>query len=209
MTDLDGITAVFQALLRISEIEAGARRSAFVVLDAQPLLADVSELYGAVAEENGLHLNVAAEGALPVRGDRELLQQAVANLLDNAVKFSPPDGTIQLRGSMGPEGLCVSVTDEGPGIPPDDVARAADRFYRGEMARHTPGFGLGLTLVRAVAQLHGGSLRLEDARPGLRAVLTVPGLLEPRSSRPSSPAETSPPARPDAPAAPGRDAAPA
>ena len=178
VTDLDGVTSVFQALLRISEIEAGARRSAFVATDAKPLLADLAELYGAVAEEKGVHLEVHLGNELRLRGDRELIQQAVANLLDNAVKFSPPGGTIRLDGEMAPEGLRISVTDQGPGIPADDVSRATDRFYRGETARHTPGFGLGLTLVRAVAQLHGGTLLLEDARPGLRAVLIVPSAVE-------------------------------
>ena len=174
VTDLDGITAVFQALLRISEIEAGARRSAFMAMDAGPLLADLAELYGAVAEERGLHLEVDAGRPMPVRVDRELLQQAVANLLDNAVKFSPPGGTVVLRGEPAQHGLQISVTDQGPGIPAGDLTRATERFYRGETARHTPGFGLGLTLVQAVAQLHGGSLELQDAHPGLRAVLTVP-----------------------------------
>ena len=174
VADLDGITAVFQALLRISEIEAGARRSAFTSLDIAPLLSDLAELYGAAAEERGLVLELRAARALPVRGDRELLQQALANLLDNAIKFSPPGGAVALGGERGPDGLRISVADHGPGIPADERPRAAERFYRGEAARHTPGFGLGLTLVRAVAQLHGGTLRLDDAGPGLRAVLTLP-----------------------------------
>lgn len=178
VADLDGVTAVFQALLRISEIEAGARRSAFLAMDARPLLADLSELYGAVAEENGLKLELRAPGELPVRGDRELIQQAVANLLDNATKFSPPGGTIRLIGEKGPEALRITVTDEGPGIPQEDVVRAAERFFRGETARNTPGFGLGLTLVRAVAQLHGGTLQLENADPGLKATLVVPSGIE-------------------------------
>jgi signal transduction histidine kinase len=178
VADLDAITAVFQALLRISEIEAGARRSAFLAIDARPLLADVAELYGAVADEKELKLEVNMPHELRVRGDRELIQQAVANLLDNAVKFSPPGGTVRLDGEMTEDGLRIAVTDMGPGIPAEDVARATERFYRGEAARHTPGFGLGLTLVRAVAQLHGGSLLLEDANPGLRAVLTVPSAME-------------------------------
>ncbi len=208
VADLDGITAVFQALLRISEIEAGARRSAFVPMDACPLLADLTELYAAVAEENGLRLALNAERHLPVRGDRELIQQAVANLLDNAIKFSPPGGSIRLGGEMTADALRISVADGGPGIPAKDVARATERFYRGETARHTPGFGLGLTLVRAVAQLHGGTLTLENANPGLRAVLNLPAPPEPRG-RLSSPAGTSRPAHPDAPSAADQAAAPA
>jgi len=176
--DLDGVTAVFQALLRISEIEAGTRRSAFAALDIGPLLADLVELYGAVAEERGQCLVVEAAAPLPVWGDRELIQQAVANLLDNAIKFSPAGSTVTLRARVTPgawpETVQVMVLDQGPGIPPCDYARATERFYRGESARSTPGFGLGLTLVRAVAGLHGGDARLSDAGPGLQAILTLP-----------------------------------
>ncbi|MBC7801575.1 MAG: HAMP domain-containing histidine kinase [Gemmatimonadaceae bacterium] len=174
VADLDGVTAVFQALLRIAEIEAGARRSAFTTLDAGPLLADLAELYGAVAEERGMHLILQAEPSLPVYGDRELIQQAIANLLDNAVKFSPSGGVVMMRAWRDGAVLRVGVQDQGPGIPAADQARATERFYRGEDARHTPGFGLGLALVRAVAVLHGGRLTLSDASPGLCAMLTLP-----------------------------------
>ena len=172
--DLDGITTVFQALLRISEIEAGARRSAFTTFDLAPLLRDVGELYGVAAEERGLRLDVRLDGPLPTRGDRALVQQAAANLLDNALKFSPPGGTVLLRGARGAAGVRVEVVDQGPGILPPDLARASERFFRGERARSTPGFGLGLTLVRAVAQLHGGELSLEASAPGLRAGFGLP-----------------------------------
>ena len=178
VSDLDAITNVFHALLRISEIEAGARRSAFVQLDAAPLLRDLHELYAALAEEKGLTLDLRVPGQLPMRGDRELIQQAVANLLDNAIKFSPPGTEVSLVGEMGAGGLRISVADRGPGIPESELTRATERFYRGEQARNTPGFGLGLTLVRAVAMLHGGSLLLDDAAPGLRAVLVIPAGLQ-------------------------------
>jgi signal transduction histidine kinase len=183
--DLDGITAVFQALLRISEIEAGARRSAFTQLDLAPVLEDLAELYGAVAEERGLTLETKVEGPLPTRGDRELIQQAIANLFENAIKFSPKGGTVRLIGERAGASLHLVVADQGPGIPPKDVARATERFFRGEAARHTPGFGLGLTLVRAVAQLHGGTLSLDPGTPGLRAVLSIPAAAaaEPASAR--------------------------
>ena len=174
IADLDGITAVFQALLRISEIEAGARRSAFTAMDLTPLLEDLAELYGAVAEERGLLLELQLGRPLQLRGDRDLIQQAIANLLDNALKFSPPGGTVRLSAERVAGTLKLAVTDSGPGIPQGDVERAADRFFRGESARNTPGFGLGLTLVRAVAQLHGGTLALLPAHPGLQAVLSLP-----------------------------------
>jgi signal transduction histidine kinase len=174
-SDLDSIVGVFEALLRIAEIEAGARRSAFAMVDIAPLLADLAELYGAVAEERGLQLTLesSARLPLPVLGDRELIQQAVANMLDNAIKFSPEGGTVRLAAAHRANGVHVFVSDEGPGIPPDERARATQRFFRGETARNTPGSGLGLALVQAVAQLHQGTLLLENNRPGLLAVLTL------------------------------------
>ncbi len=182
--DLDGITNVFHALLRISEIEAGARRSAFVPLDLRPLLDDLYDLYGAVAEEGGLQLVLQVSGELLARGDRDLIQQAITNLLDNAIKFSPQAGTVELVGERVGDNILLSVRDHGVGIPAGDVGRVTDRFFRGDTARHTPGFGLGLTLVRAVAQLHSGSLRLADAAPGLSATLIIPAaVIEGRVNR--------------------------
>jgi hypothetical protein len=172
--DLDGIVAVFQALLRIAEIEAGSRRSAFCRFDLAPLLADVAELYGAVAEDMQVALAVDAPEHVPTYGDRDLVQQAVANLVDNAVKFSPPGGEVRLRAAAIQSGVEIVVADQGPGIPAADRDRATERFFRGEAARSTPGAGLGLALVLAVAQLHQGSLRLADAGPGLLAVLILP-----------------------------------
>ncbi len=174
VTDLDGVTAVFDALLRIAEIEAGTRRSAFADIDLAPVLADLVELYTAPAEERGLTLLYDAPESLPVHGDRDLIGQAVVNLLDNALKFSPAGGIVRLKPTHSPDAVSILVQDSGPGIPSADRARATERFFRGELARHTPGSGLGLALVDAVAQLHGGHLALEDAEPGLRAVLTVP-----------------------------------
>jgi signal transduction histidine kinase len=172
--DLDGVTSVFQALLRIAEIEAGARRSAFAPFDLAPVLSDLAEFYGAVAEDRGLALRAEIAESLPTFGDRDMLQQAVANLLDNAVKFSPPDSAVVVTARTDAQGTCIAVADQGPGIPEADRGRATDRFFRGEDARSTPGSGLGLALVQAVAHLHGGSLKLEDNQPGLRAVLDLP-----------------------------------
>ncbi len=179
--DLDGIVAVFQALLRIAEIEAGARRSEFSGFDLAPLLENLADLFTAAAEERGLSLVMTlpapARGmaaALTVPGDQYMVQQALANLLDNAIKFSPPGGVVTLAAELRSARIELSVCDRGPGIPLADRARAPERFFRGEAARHTPGAGLGLALVQAVAQLHGGTLELRDAHPGLCAVLSLP-----------------------------------
>ncbi len=179
VVDLDGITTVFEALLRISEIEAGSRRSAFASIDLAPLLTDLAELYGALAEDAELTLSLSVPPTsvpptLLLWGDRLLIQQAVANLLDNAVKFSRPGGAIRLAAGLDAGQVRIAVTDEGIGMAQSDRARAPDRFFRAEAARSTPGSGLGLSLVQAVAQLHGGALLLEDAAPGLRAILALP-----------------------------------
>ena len=174
MSDLDGIVSVFQALLRISEIEAGARRSAFAPVDLAPLLADLVELYDVVADERGMALSADIAAALLAFGDRDMIQQAIANLLDNAFKFSPDGGRITVAAQPAGRIIRIEIADQGPGIPEADRARATERFFRGETARSTPGSGLGLALVQAVAHLHGGELRLEDAEPGLRAVLILP-----------------------------------
>ncbi len=186
VSDLDGVTAVFQALMRIAEIEVGARRSAFADVDLGPLLADLTELYGAVAEENGLTLTLSVPDTLTILGDRDMLQQALANLLDNAIKFSSPGGSIRLEAALFDRHVRISVTDRGPGIPEADRNRATERFFRGEQARNTPGSGLGLALVQAVAALHEGSLLLSDAAPGLRATITLPAMPGPHMKIPSS-----------------------
>ena len=181
VADLDGVTAVFEALLRIAEIEAGARRSAFAPLELSALLDDLAELYAALAEEQGLRLQRRPSPPITLDGDRQLLQQAVANLLDNAVKFSPEGGVVRLSASSDGTEARIVVRDHGIGMRPAELARASERFFRAEAARNTPGSGLGLSLVQAVAQLHGGSFTLRmpslDAdgdAAGLEAVLLLP-----------------------------------
>lgn len=119
-------------------------------------------------------LSADIAGPLPAFGDRDMIQQAVANLLDNALKFSPEGGVIALSARLEGAQVRIVISDQGPGIPQEDLARATERFFRGETARSTPGSGLGLALVVAVAQLHGGTLVLADAAPGLRAELSLP-----------------------------------
>ena len=179
IADLDGISRIFQALLRIAEAEAGARRAAFAPLDLSLVLADAAEIYEVAAEARGQTLETSLPERLELVGDRDLLLQAVANLLDNAIKFTPAGGTVQLCAARVAKGVEVSVADDGPGLAPDDRSHAGERFFRADKARATPGSGLGLSLVQAVAHLHAGELRLEDAvagrePPGLRVVLLLP-----------------------------------
>jgi signal transduction histidine kinase len=171
-TDLDGVVNVFQALLRITEIESGSRRSAFARFDLVPVLQDLHEFYEALAEDHGCTISLATPPHAWLMGDQALLQQAIANLIDNALKFSPPGGAIDIVLTTIPE-LCIAIADHGPGMTAADRARATERFFRAEQARTTPGSGLGLSLVEAVATLHGGTLTLHDNAPGLRAELQV------------------------------------
>ena len=179
VADLDGISRVFQALLRIAEAEAGARRAAFAPFDLAAVLTDAAEVYSALAEERGLHLATSWPEKLEMVGDRDMVLQAIANLLDNAVKFTPEGGTIRLTAGAPARGRRdISVSDEGPGLAPMDRARAGERFFRADPSRALPGSGLGLSLVKAVAVLHDGELQLGDAkpgaeRPGLEARLTL------------------------------------
>jgi signal transduction histidine kinase len=172
--DLDGIVGVFEALLRIAEIEAGSRRAAFAAIDLVPTLTDIDELYRAAAEERDMLLVTKLPARLPILGDRQLIQQAVANLLDNALKYSPGGAAISFSAKIDNGVMDITIADRGPGILAADRARATERFYRGEAARSTAGSGLGLALVAAVAQLHNGTLHLDDNRPGLKATICLP-----------------------------------
>ncbi|MBL8590629.1 MAG: HAMP domain-containing protein [Methylobacteriaceae bacterium] len=172
----DGLIRIFNALLMIARAEAGAWRDAMAPLDVGELVSGVAELYEPVAEEAGMRLDVAVESGLSARGNRELVSQAVANLLDNALKYGANgqggEVTVSARGD-GQE-IAIVVADRGPGVAPADRARVLERFVRLEGSRSRPGFGLGLSLVAAVARLHGGKLELADNAPGLKVVLTLP-----------------------------------
>jgi hypothetical protein len=175
--EADELLGTFNALLLIARAEAGAARDGMDWVDLSALAQDAAELYEPVAEEAGLRLDLAIEPGIEYHGHRELLAQAIANLLDNAIKHAAHPGgigegvirlAVQSRGARGAE---VSVSDNGPGIAPEDRERVLGRFVRLEQSRNTPGSGLGLSLVSAVTRLHGGALRLEDNEPGLRVVI--------------------------------------
>jgi signal transduction histidine kinase len=178
----DQLIRVFDALLMIARAESGEPRAGMTAFDAAEIARDVGELYEPVADEKGLALHVEAASPAPVRGNRELIGQALANLLDNAIKYAGASRdraaggvpeivvTAQTKGDQ----IMLGVGDRGPGIPPADRTRAVERFVRLEQSRTEPGSGLGLSLASAVARLHGGELRLEDNAPGLRALLILP-----------------------------------
>jgi signal transduction histidine kinase len=185
----DGLIRTFDALLMIARAESGQARENMTEFDAAEIVHGVAELYEPLAEEKGLAVKVEVPEPAMIKGNRELLSQALANLVDNAIKYAQP-----LEGGEGaaekppaeimlaarPEGdrVLLSVADRGPGIPAADRARAVERFVRLDHSAHEPGSGLGLSLAAAVARLHGGELRLEDNAPGLRVVVALPRAAE-------------------------------
>lgn len=174
VADADALLATFGALLRIAEIESGSRRAGFKEVSLDTLVNDAAEFYEPLAHEKGQQFNVAAEGGITIQGDRDLLFQALANTLDNAVKYTPEGGAISVTLARKDDRAEITVSDSGTGIPLEQREKVFDRFYRLEAERFSPGNGLGLSLVRAVAQLHHADVRLEDNAPGLRLTLTLP-----------------------------------
>lgn len=169
---------LFAALLRISEIEAGAIARNFVRLNLSDLARDLCESITPAVSDGERTLSWVIEPGILVRGDRELIAQAVINLLDNAQRHTPTDSHIVLALSLQADEVRLSVSDDGPGIAVQDRDRVVRRFARLETSRTTPGHGLGLNLVAAIANAHGGKMSLEDNAPGLRIVLTFEGLSE-------------------------------
>lgn len=174
IADVDRVIGIFNALLRLAEIDSGTRRSGFIEVDAAKIAGEAAEFYQPVAELQGVALSFASSGPLALAGDPLLLAQAVGNLIDNALKYTCQNGTITVEASRRPDGTVeIAVSDDGPGIPDEEKAKVLERFYRGDASRGTPGAGLGLSLVAAVAKLHGGVLKLTDNHPGLRATLIL------------------------------------
>lgn len=171
VSDADSLLVTFNALLNIAQAEAGVRRSEWTMLNLDELAGELAELYQAVAEENGIAWQFYEQPGITIHGDRQLLAQAVSNLLDNAVKYTPAGGRITLSVSREAQEAILCVADTGPGIPAEDRERALERFVRLDRARSQPGNGLGLSLVRAVAKLHQAGLVLANNRPGLKISL--------------------------------------
>ena len=163
----------FDALLRIGQIEAGARRAAFKPIDLAEIARDVVEAFQPAAEEGGRTLVSRLDALLPMLGDRELLTQMIANLLDNALRHTPHGVRIAVAGDQLARGVRLTVEDNGPGVDPRDLPAIFQRFYRADAARSSPGSGLGLSLVAAIAELHGLEYSASDNHPGLKVTLTT------------------------------------
>jgi signal transduction histidine kinase len=181
IAESDDLIRTFDALLMIARAESGQARENMTEFDASEIARDVGELYEPVADEKGIALKIEAAAAAPVRGNRELVSQALANLIDNAIKYAGPNGKVNgvpaeivVQAGNDGERITLSVADRGPGIPDADRSRVVERFVRLEQSRSEPGSGLGLSLASAVARLHGGELKLEDNQPGLRTTIALP-----------------------------------
>ena len=175
VADVDRVIRIFDALLRLAEIDAGMRRSGFVALDVSDLAVNAVEFYAPAAELKNIDLVFRSDGPLPVFGDPVLIAQTLSNLIDNALKYAPINGAIEVSVRKRSDDTAeVSVSDNGPGIAEAEKAKVVERFYRGDASRGTPGVGLGLSLVQAVAKLHGRVLELSDTNPGLRVTLCIP-----------------------------------
>jgi len=163
---IDQALAIAAALLRIAEIEHSQRYAGFAPFDLAEILRDAAEAYGPVAEDKGVRLTLDAAPAAQILGDRDLMLELVLNLVDNAVKFTPSGGSVRLDLAATPDGPLLRVADSGPGIPEDEMGLVFRRFYRSDKSRSSKGHGLGLSLVAAIAGLHGFRLSLHSAKPG-------------------------------------------
>jgi signal transduction histidine kinase len=172
--EADGLLSTFNALLRIARIETDARREGFAELKLGDVLSDVVELYEPLAEEKNQSLKLRMDETAVIYGDRDLVFQAVANLLDNAVKYTPENGSIAVTLKAPGSEAQVTVVDSGPGIPEALHNKVVQRFFRIDTSRQQSGNGLGLSMVAAVCKLHGARLEFENLDPGLGVCLTFP-----------------------------------
>jgi signal transduction histidine kinase len=173
IAEIENLLETFNALLRIAQVEAGARRAGFRPRDLAEIAREVVEAFQPAAEDEGKTLALRLDEPLPISGDKELLAQMIANLIDNAVRHTPKGVRVEVAGERIPGGMRLSVADDGPGVDSRELKVIFERFYRADAARSTPGSGLGLNLVAAIADLHGLECSASDNRPGLRVTLTT------------------------------------
>ncbi|HEX4585882.1 MAG TPA: ATP-binding protein [Burkholderiaceae bacterium] len=171
---IDELTLVFEKLLQIAEAESGVRSKSFEPVDLNAIAKDMVELYDATAEQRQVSLKPAGGEAVLATVDRNLVASAVASLIDNAIKYAGAGATVEVGAYAQPQSAAIVVRDNGPGIPAAERPKVTERFYRLDHSRNLPGNGLGLSIVSAIATLHGGTLQLEDAAPGLLARIVLP-----------------------------------
>jgi signal transduction histidine kinase len=171
ITEIENLLETFNALLRIGQVEAGARRAGFRPLDLAEIAREVVEAFQPAAEDEGKTLAVRLDEPLPISGDKELLTQMIANIVDNSLRHAPKGVRVEVAGDRMPGGVRLSVADDGPGVDSRELNVIFERFYRADAARSTPGSGLGLNLVAAIADLHGLECSASDNHPGLRVML--------------------------------------
>jgi signal transduction histidine kinase len=168
IADLDAVLRIFSSITRIAQIETQERKVAFRTVNLVDIAGEVVELYDAAAEQDGTHLSIVGDREVPVTGDRDLIFDAIANLVDNAIKHGRAGGQVVVASETVDGRPVISIADDGPGIPADEYEHVFKRFYRLEHSRYTPGNGLGLSLVAAVARLHGARIEMLDNAPGLK-----------------------------------------
>lgn len=184
---IDEVILVFEKLLQIAQAESGVRTKTFETVDLNRIARDMVELYDAAAEENSVALSLSTPKArVLAAGDHDLLASAVASLIDNAIKYAGPEARVEV-GALDEGGqVAIWVRDNGPGIPDAELPRVTERFYRLDRSRSLPGHGLGLSIVLAIARLHGGTLRLDNERPGLVASIVLPATVAAVAAKPQA-----------------------
>ena len=168
LAQIEKVSTTVSAILRISAVENGAKKTQFRDFDLGAVCAQVFDFYEPLAESKGVTMVVDAARPVPVRGDQDLMREALSNLVDNAIKFTPAGGTVRIEARMADGQPFIRVSDTGPGVPPQERERIFDRFYRGERSGKSPGHGLGLSIAESIANLHGFKLTVEDNNPGAR-----------------------------------------
>jgi signal transduction histidine kinase len=174
IAETDSLIGTFNALLLIAEADAGVARGAMSPIDLTSVAVDVAELYAPLAEERNVILRPLPAGVTMIEGNRSLIAQALANLVDNAIKYTPPGGSVTITPAASHAGVELTVADTGQGIAASERSRVVERFVRLEASRNSPGTGLGLSLVAAVAHFHNAQLLLDDNKPGLKATIRFP-----------------------------------
>jgi signal transduction histidine kinase len=174
IVDLDDALRMFRALTRISQIEASTQANTLRTVDLCLVAKEVAELFDAAAEERGSHLEIGGGEPIEILGDRDLLFDAISNLVDNAIKHGRDRGLVRINADASESGAVLAISDDGPGVPANERDLIFGRFYRSEKSRCTPGNGLGLSIVAAVARVHGANVKLSSNQPGLTVELQFP-----------------------------------